>query len=274
MVSGFPDSPCREIGFHVPAEKEKSLVADLKKAFEKAVRDEFAREEQARIKAQIREEERRNREIEKQRQDAEKQKRDAERVEAALQTAVEKALREGKSEHSAEVAYLRSQLIEAQKAKEEAEAKAQRAISLAQLTKSGHVYVISNVGSFGDGVFKIGMTRRETPDERVDELGGASVPFPFHVHMMIPSDNAPALESLLHREFRAHRVNRVNPRKEYFRVELEAIRRSVEANHGEVTCFPVPDDDEYRQSLTMSVEDSEFIERTVQDIIGEETVED
>ena len=76
----------------------------------------------------------------------------------------------------------------------EAKEKAQRAVSQAQLTRSGNVYVLSNVGSFGEGVYKIGMTRRLAPEERVHKLSGAAVPFPFSVHMLISSDNAPALK--------------------------------------------------------------------------------
>ena len=67
--------------------------------------------------------------------------------------------------------------------------------------RAGYVYIISNVGSFGENIYKIGMTRRLDPQERVDELGDASVPFKFDVHAMIFSDDAPALEAALHRAF-------------------------------------------------------------------------
>ena len=94
---------------------------------------------------------------------------------------------------------------------------------MAQQTKAGHVYVISNIGSFGDNVFKIGMTRRLEPMDRVKELGDASVPFEFDVHAMIYSDNAPELENIMHKEFDSRRVNLVNSRKEFFKVELQEI---------------------------------------------------
>ena len=200
---------CRSIGFDIPEDKEQSLVQELKTGFEEAVRKEFAREEQARIKAQIREEEKLARDIEKQIQDAE-------REQAAIQAALEKALKEAKDEHSAEIEHLQAKLKEAAK-------KAQRAISRAQMTKSGYVYVLSNIGSFGEGVFKIGMTRRLEPQDRVRELGDASVPFPFDVHMMVSCNDAPALENALHRELHKRRLNRVNFRKEFFRVDLESI---------------------------------------------------
>ncbi|MFZ5829218.1 MAG: GIY-YIG nuclease family protein, partial [Planctomycetota bacterium] len=154
----------------------------------------------------------------------------------------------------------------------EAEERAQRAISQAQLTKAGHVYVISNIGSFGKGVYKIGMTRRHVPQERVTELGDASVPFPFDVHMMISCDDAPALENALHRELHAQRVNKVNFRKEYFRADFEAIRRVVEAQHGTVEYRAEPAAEEYWESMNMSAEDFEFVERTIESIENEQEV--
>ncbi len=247
-------SACRCIGFQVPEERETELVENLQKDFEQAVRDEFARQEQARIKAQIREEERLAREIDKQIKDAEREK-------AAIQAALEKALRETKDEHSAEVELLKSRL-------KEAEEKAQRAISQAQLTKAGHVYVLSNIGSFGEGVFKVGMTRRLEPHERVNELSSASVPFPYDVHMMISCDNAPALENALHRELHKQRVNKVNFRKEFFRADFDAIRRIVESQHGQVDFRAEPEALQYRESMNMPDEDYEFIGRTAESAMG------
>jgi len=110
----------------------------------------------------------------------------------------------------------------------EAEEKNKRAQSMAELTKSGHVYVISNIGSFGDDVLKIGMTRRLDPMDRVDELGDASVPFDFDVHAMIYSDDAPALEKELQAIFAKHQVNKVNCRKEFFRAGIFKIKDTFE----------------------------------------------
>ena len=246
---------CRAIGFDVPETQEQGLVQDLQNAFEQAVRDEFARQEQARIKAQIREEEKLAREIDKQIKDAEREK-------AAIQAALEKALKETQDEHSAEVELLKARL-------KEAEEKAQRAISQAQLTKAGHVYVLSNIGSFGDGVYKIGMTRRLEPSERVSELSSASVPFPYDVHMMISCDDAPSLENALHRELHKQRVNKVNFRKEFFRVDFGSIRKVVNAQHGEVEYHAEPEALQYRESMNMPDEDFDFIEHTVKSVAGE-----
>lgn len=109
----------------------------------------------------------------------------------------------------------------------EAEAKEERAKSMAEQTRKGHVYVISNLGSFGDDVYKIGLTRRLEPLDRVKELGDASVPFSFDVHAMIYAEDAPQLEAALHREFSNQRVNAVNLRKEFFRVDLLQIQEAV-----------------------------------------------
>ena len=237
---------CRAIGFDVPEGQQAELVADLQKEFERAVRAAFEREEQARIKAQIREEQLREREVER-------ELKQLERERAAIQAALDKALAETRDEHSAEVERLKARLAEA-------EEKSQRAISQAQLTKSGNVYVISNIGSFGEGVFKIGMTRRLEPMDRIRELGDASVPFPFDVHMMISCDDAPALEHALHQAFHKTRLNKMKPRKEFYRTDIDAVRRIVEENHAEVQYVADPEALEYRQSLTMSDDDEEFIE--------------
>jgi hypothetical protein len=129
------------------------------------------------------------------------------------------------------------------------------------MTKSGYVYVISNIGSFGEGVYKIGMSRRLEPMDRVRELGGASVPFPFDVHMMISCDDAPSLENALHRELHKQRLNKVNFRKEFFRVDLELIRNVVETNHGEVDFVADAEALEYHGTLDLAEEDYEFVER-------------
>ena len=118
--------------------------------------------------------------------------------------------------------------------------------------RAGYVYVISNIGSFGENVFKIGMTRRLDPQERVDELGDASVPFNFDVHAMIFSDDAPALEAALHRAFEDRKVNMVNHRREFFNVTLEEIKEVIRKNFDKTVEFTdVPDAEQYRVSQRM-----------------------
>lgn len=111
---------------------------------------------------------------------------------------------------------------------ERASSEKERAISMAQLTRSGYVYIISNKGSFGEGVYKIGMTRRLQPMDRVKELGVASVPFYFDVHALIPSEDAPALEAKLHARFSTKRVNKINTRREFFKVTFDEIEEALE----------------------------------------------
>lgn len=124
--------------------------------------------------------------------------------------------------------------------------------------KAGFVYVISNIGSFGEGIYKIGMTRRLEPMDRIKELSSASVPFEFDVHAMIFSDNAPELENLLHKHFEKQSVNRVNLRKEFFRVSLDEIERVVHDNFSDIATFTkVPVATEYRQTLSIIESETE-----------------
>jgi hypothetical protein len=205
------------------------------------------KEIQRQIREQMREEEIAQREMEKARLDAEKEeKRYADALRKAQQD-VQKVTGEAQQKLLAQIDALQQQLSQAQQLK-------QRAISQAQLTKSGHVYVISNIGSFGEDVYKIGMTRRLDPLERVKELGDASVPFQFDVHAVIYCDDAPKLENTLHRLFHHRRMNRINERKEFFRVSLTEIAEAVHANHGEIEFLHEAEAQEYRKTLAMLAE--------------------
>ncbi len=118
--------------------------------------------------------------------------------------------------------------------------------------RAGYVYIISNIGAFGENIFKIGMTRRLEPEERIAELSGASVPFKFDIHAMIFSDDAPKLEAALHNHFADKKVNLVNGRKEFFNVTLEEIKKVVRDNHDKTVDFVnVPDAEQYRESLML-----------------------
>lgn len=115
--------------------------------------------------------------------------------------------------------------------------------------RAGYVYIISNIGSFGENVYKIGMTRRLDPQDRVDELGDASVPFTFDVHAMIFSDDAPTLENNLHKEFDDRKVNMINGRKEFFNVTLDEIKQAVKKyNENIIEIKDIPDAEQYRES--------------------------
>lgn len=199
------------------------------------------REEQRRIKEQIREEEKARREYERAIRDAEKEEEAIKKAMEKVQKDVAKASDEQRARYEAQLAELAQKLATA-------EEKNRRALSMAQQTKTGHVYVISNIGSFGEEVFKIGLTRRLEPLDRIRELGDASVPFEFDVHAMILSENAPALEHSLHRHFLASQMNKVNPRKEFFRVSLATIREEIEKLGIQASWTMTSAAAEYRQS--------------------------
>lgn len=118
--------------------------------------------------------------------------------------------------------------------------------------KAGYVYIISNIGAFGENIYKIGMTRRLDPQDRVDELGDASVPFNFDVHAMIFTEDAPTLENALHKAFENNKVNMINSRREFFNVTLEEIEQVVKANYDKTVDFKkTADAEQYRETLKL-----------------------
>jgi hypothetical protein len=126
-----------------------------------------------------------------------------------------------------------------------------RAISRAQQTKSGHVYIISNIGSFGENVYKFGMTRRLDPQERIDELGNASVPFDFDVHGLIYTENAPELENKLHKHLDDKRINLVHMRREFFNVTIDEIEQIVRELNLNLQLTKLAEAKEYRMSQSI-----------------------
>lgn len=205
------------------------------------------KEEQRRIKEQLREEEKARREYERAIKEAEKEEKT---IQQAIAKATQELMLAGEEQRLA----LEQKLAELQIKYEEAEAKNQRAISMAQQTRAGHVYVISNIGSFGEDVYKIGMTRRLEPLDRVRELGDASVPFAYDVHAMIYSDDAPSLENHLHKVFNEKQVNKVNFRKEFFNVGIKDIKSTVANMNIEAHWTMFANAKEYRESLAIENE--------------------
>lgn len=234
--------------------EEKYLEARLKELellVKLYIYREEEKEEQKRIREQIREEEKARREYEKAIKEAEaEEKRNQKALEQAKKE-YEKIMSTKSEEERAKFA-LRIEELERQL--EEAHKNKEKAISQAQLTKSGHVYIISNIGSFGENVYKIGMTRRLDPLDRVKELGDASVPFPFDVHAMIYSEDAPGLENKIHKEFNNKSTNLVNLRKEFFNITLEEVENFVKENYGEFKLTKIAVADQYRQTLKMREE--------------------
>lgn len=202
------------------------------------------KEEQRRIREQIKEEEKAQKEIEKALKEAEKEEDYYRKAIEKANEQLSKASEVQKLKYEQQLADLQAKLITA-------EEKGQRALSRAQQTRSGHVYVISNIGSFGENVYKIGMTRRLDPEDRVKELGDASVPFPFDIHAMIYTEDAPSLENELHKVFNDSQVNKVNAKKEFFKVGLKDVRQVVEEKKLNSHWTMLAEATEYRETLAI-----------------------
>lgn len=143
---------------------------------------------------------------------------------------------------------------------EDAHDRNERAQAMAEKTKSGYVYIISNIGSFGDGVIKIGMTRRLEPYDRIKELGDASVPFLFDTHAMIYSEDAPALEKTLHAEYDDRRVNAANYRKEFFRVSVDEVEEAVQRLAPEADFFSDIEAQEFHETKAKRKEEADRLD--------------
>lgn len=162
---------------------------------------------------------------------------------------LKKAQKLAQKMHGANSADMELKIRRMQKEIEKLEAKFERATSQAQITKAGYIYVISNIGSFGEGVVKIGMTRRLEPMDRVNELGDASVPFKFDVHTLTFVDDAPRIEKTLHRQFNDKRVNVENHRKEFFKVTPQEVSDVMKELDIECDWYFDVEAKQYRESL-------------------------
>lgn len=233
-------------------------MSELQLAYEYANKKQEEKEEQAEIRRQQREQAKLEKEIAEARKAAEKEKQHYEQALAKLNdqlmTCTDPELKKN----------LESRRSELKDNIGELEAKLEDIDYRQSNQRAGYVYIISNLGAFGENVYKIGMTRRLNPMDRVDELGDASVPFEFDVHAMIFSSDAPALEAALHRAFESKRINKINRRREYYRVTLDEIKEVVRANHDKTVEFV--DDytaEQYRESIRMS-DTVDPITRTIQ----------
>ncbi len=222
------------------------------------------KEELRAIQDELREEEKAKREFEQ-------AQREAEKEEANYQKALDKARKEFELSTGDKHDKLQAQIEKLELELKEAQEKKERALSMAQQTKRGHVYIISNIGSFGEDVYKIGMTRRLEPTDRVKELGDASVPFQFDIHAMIYSDEAPTLENELHKAFTNKKVNMLNYRKEFFSVTLDEIEQKIKEIGIEAEFSRLPEAMEYRETLAILEKlNSQELQKTVEQIIEEE----
>lgn len=216
---------------------------ELALAYEYQQRKKQEQEERRELREQRKEEERVAREIEERRIEFEKE-----------QTHYENALRKLNEQIEVEKSETRKEvLLERKKEIDEHLIDVDKALQDLDYReanhRAGYVYVISNIGAFGENIYKIGMTRRLDPEDRIIELSGASVPFRFDIHAMIFSDDAPKLEAALHNAFADKKVNLVNGRKEFFRVTLDEIKKVVEENHDKTVEFiNLPEAQQYRES--------------------------
>lgn len=240
--------------------KRKELILE----HEYQTKRQQEKEEIRAIQEELREEEKAKREFEQ-------AQREAEKEEANYQKALDKARKEIELATGEKQNKLQSQIDKLEIELKEAQEKKERALSMAQQTKRGHVYIISNIGSFGENVYKIGMTRRLEPIDRVKELGDASVPFQFDIHAMIYSDEAPRLENELHKAFNNKKVNMLNNRKEFFNVTLDEIEQKTKEIGLNAEFSKLPEAMEYRETLAILDKLNTQVEhKTVEQIIAEE----
>ena len=228
------------MGISITSNYYKLKIEELVLAFEYQQMKQKEKEEQRELKAQMREEAKLLKEIEAERRVIEKEQNH-------YLNALEKINKQLADQPE------NSELLERKKTLENNLAEAEKAlkdIDYREANKrAGYVYIISNIGAFGENVYKIGMTRRLDPQERIDELGDASVPFDFDVHAMIFSEDAPGLENALHHAFENRRLNKVNKRREFFNVTLDEIKTVVKAHYDKTAEFiDLPEAEQYRIS--------------------------
>jgi tetratricopeptide (TPR) repeat protein len=220
-------------------------IKELRLAFEYQQKKQEEKEAQRAARAEMREAARLQKEIEAQRKKIEKEQ-------THYQTAYEHLLKQLESTPDSpdllqKKAELENQLLDIDKAIKDIDYREAN-------QRAGYVYIISNIGAFGENIYKIGMTRRLDPQDRVDELGDASVPFNFDVHAMIFSDDAPSLENALHKAFENRKLNMVNTRREFFNVTLDEIKEVVRKNFDKTVEFiDIPDAEQYRISQKMKL---------------------
>ena len=233
------------MGISITSAYFNSKTEELRLALEYRQKKQDEKEELKLLKEQQREEEKLRKEIEEQRRKVEKEQN---HYQNALKEIEARILSAAESE--------RAELLEKKREIEIGIAETEKAMKDIDYReanqRAGYVYIISNIGAFGENVYKIGMTRRLDPTERIEELGSASVPFNFDIHAMIFTEDAPALESALHRAFDDRKLNWVNTRREFFKVTLDEIKEVVKANHDKTAEFiEIAEAEQYRTSEKM-----------------------
>jgi hypothetical protein len=231
-------------------------LKELRLTYEYKEKKHQEKEEQAEINRQIREEKKLQQDI-----------INSQKEEDKYQKLLDKALKEIENANDKKQLEMQEKIAKLTEELNLAKEKNIRAKSMAEQTKSGHVYVISNIGSFGENKYKIGMTRRLDPSERVKELSGASVPFPFDVHAMIYSKDAPSLENKLHNIFTSKRINMSNLRKEFFDVNLDEIEKEVKEIEPNADFIKTYEAREYMETLAIKEKKELLVEHKFPDAI-------
>ena len=237
----------RIMSARIADEYKKLKYEELYLAFEYQQKKQEEKEEQKRIREELREQQKLEQEIKLARERIAKEKKHfaaaIKELEKKLLAAENDAVREDIKQKLDEV---RNNYFELEKEEKVIDYREQNA-------KAGYIYIISNIGAFGENVYKIGMTRRLEPMDRIDELGDASVPFTFDVHALIFSENAPTLESKIHQHFYKNRINKLNNRKEFFRADIDEIEIVVKENYNKVAdIVKEAPAEQYRESLLMN----------------------
>lgn len=222
----------------------KLKIQELNASYEYAVKKQNEKEEQAKIRDAMREEEKARKEIETAQKEAEEEEKNFEK---ALKRAREELEKEVESKDNERIEALQKKISILENNLTHAGEKKIKAIARGRLTKSGHVYVISNIGSFGENVYKVGMTRRLDPLDRVNELGDTSVPFKFDVHAMMYTEDAPELEKKIHAQLSSYEINLVRKR-EFFKTSLDDIEQAVREFDQKVEFIKTAVAEEYRES--------------------------
>ena len=218
---------------------------ELHLAFEWQQKKQQEKEEQREARAELREAQRLEREIEAERRKLEKEQTHYQNALEKINAQLAQATGDEAAAIEEKKAHIEQQLDKIDSAFKEVDYREAN-------QRAGYVYIISNIGAFGENVYKIGMTRRLDPSDRVDELGDASVPFKFDIHAMIFSDDAPKLEAALHNAFADRKLNFVNQRREFFNVTLDEIKKVVKENFDKSVEFTdTPPAEQYRESLLL-----------------------
>ena len=201
-------------------------------------------------KEELREAREREREEKKLQKELERERKKFDKENSKINAEIEAVKQELTQAHDEEKSKLEAVIAKLQEALDKNNEEIEKINEYKEKPGAGYVYIISNVGSFGKDVFKIGVTRRDNPEDRIRELSSASVPFRFDSHVFIFSKNAYDLESELHERFDNVRVNKVNRRKEFFRINMDDVKKIVEENKGAVHSFVEhPDNEEYIDTL-------------------------